>query len=243
MPSSVRLARQSASVLVSLALSLASASPLPLAIARSENAPNVGAGRGLPIAAWAPFAPVDTDALIGVSAPTPPPPCSATADDGANVYAAVDASAVRSAIAAAPAGGTVKIAGECAGAILEGATVQVALLTKELTLIGGYAPPDWATSNPSANHSTLNAQSLGRVIYATAPVTVIGLRLVRGFATTTEMCLAADIPSTAACLSQSTTGFGAGLLAAADATILDTGFYANQATGGVAARMWAAMRM
>ena len=88
--------------------------------------------------------------------------CTATPNDGAPVYTSNDAAAVRAAIAAAIPGATVKIAGYCAGAITEGATTQVALITRTLTLAGGYTPADWFTYNPAANPTTLDALGAGR---------------------------------------------------------------------------------
>ncbi|MFN8456015.1 MAG: choice-of-anchor D domain-containing protein [Anaerolineae bacterium] len=60
-----------------------------------------------------------------------------TGDNSAD-FASADAQAVRDAIAAAPSGGAVKIAGYCAGVVNEGSTTQVALITKNLTVAGGY---------------------------------------------------------------------------------------------------------
>lgn len=60
--------------------------------------------------------------------------------DNATDFSSPDASALRNALAAVAPGGTVKVAGTCAGVILDGGTTQVARVTKAITLIGGYAP-------------------------------------------------------------------------------------------------------
>ena len=76
--------------------------------------------------------------------------CIATHNDGGTVQNSVtdDASALRAAIALATSGGTVKVAGHCQGAILDGGTTQVARISQAITLVGGYptAVLNWATS-------------------------------------------------------------------------------------------------
>ncbi len=86
--------------------------------------------------------------------------CYATADDGATVYRSADAQAVRDAVAAAPSGGTVKIAGVCP----DGHVSRLVEIAQDLTLHGGYSPSDWSTSDPN-QPSTLDAQGYGTVIY------------------------------------------------------------------------------
>ena len=99
--------------------------------------------------------------------------CFATID-GITVYSNTDAKPVRDALAAASAGNTVKVAGYCAGAVSQSGTTQVALITKTLTLAGGYTNTlgGWDTAYPITQPTTLDAQGGGRVIYATAAATL-----------------------------------------------------------------------
>lgn len=119
---------------------------------------------------------------IGYAEFTPPPPsvCFATTDNAVTLFAGPNASALRSAIAAASDGGMVKVAGTCAGAIAKDGTVQVAIITQTLTLAGGYTTTNWLTPNVTSNVTVLDAQGAGRVIFATAPVTVSGLTVTGG---------------------------------------------------------------
>jgi len=58
---------------------------------------------------------------------------------------------------------------------------QMLYLNMPITITGGYTVTDWATPNPVANPTTLDAQGQGRVLYADlAQVTLAGLRLVNG---------------------------------------------------------------
>ncbi|MGD9029734.1 MAG: right-handed parallel beta-helix repeat-containing protein [Anaerolineae bacterium] len=62
---------------------------------------------------------------------------------------------------------------------------QVLVITKAVTIRGGYTPSDWTTPDPAANPTTLDAQGQGRVLVIsgnTAP-TVEGLRIMGGDAT------------------------------------------------------------
>jgi hypothetical protein len=70
---------------------------------------------------------------------------------------------------------------------------QVLVITKSLTIRGGYAAADWTTAEPDANRTTLDAQGQGRVLYiagdpsagsgqAITP-TLEGLRITGGDAT------------------------------------------------------------
>ena len=68
-----------------------------------------------------------------------------------------DASAVRNALNTVSTGGTVKVAGYCAGAITQNSTSQVALISKTVTLSGGYTTSNWSTYNPISNPTTLDA--------------------------------------------------------------------------------------
>jgi uncharacterized repeat protein (TIGR01451 family) len=113
-----------------------------------------------------------SDAPLLVSA------CLATPNGGATVFTAVQA-----AVDAAPAGGTVKVAGTCAGVTNTGGQDQVAYIDESLTLRGGYRPGDWITPNPAAYPTTLDAEGGGHVAYLTGGGTVVleNLRLVNGW--------------------------------------------------------------
>ena len=104
--------------------------------------------------------------------------CHATRDDGTTVFSSADAQAVRDAIAAASSGGTVKVAGYCAGV----SSGNVVTINKALTLTGGYTTGNWSTYNLAANPTTLDAQGAGRVISITGGVatTIQGLTMTNG---------------------------------------------------------------
>jgi len=108
--------------------------------------------------------------------------CYATADNGATVFSSSDATAVQSAVGAASVGGTVKVAGTCAGVQSNGGFMQTVYITRNVTLQGGFLPTSWIT--PSlANVTTLDAQGGGRVIYAVgSTVNVYGLKITNGVA-------------------------------------------------------------
>ncbi len=65
------------------------------------------------------------------------------------------------------------------------AVTQVAYITKDLTLEGGYTSDNWTTPDPEANPTTLDAQGQGRVIFIAGGVAPIikGLRITGGDAT------------------------------------------------------------
>ncbi len=91
--------------------------------------------------------------------------------DNTTDYASVDAGAIQSAVNAAPDGDTLKIAGTCAGVQQSAGLTQTVYLSQNLTLRGGYTTT-WTTSDPTANPTVLDAQSLGRVIYIPSGYTV-----------------------------------------------------------------------
>ena len=164
--------------------------------------------------------------------------------DNRSDFGSPDAQAVRDAITAASPGGTIKIAGTCAGAILESGTTQVAFVNKTLTLMGGYAPGQWATSDSIANPTILDAQSGGRVLYATNPLTLINLTLQNGLWNIAGQNGGGAYFSGAATLSNThilsntTTNFAGGAYFAATATISGGSFRHNQ-SGGFAGGFWA----
>ncbi len=95
-------------------------------------------------------------------------------------YSSANSLAVQAAIDAASPGSVVKIAGYCKDTVVRSGLTQTAYISKALTLIGGYTTADWNTSNPLANPTVLDANHTGRVIYATAPITVENLTLQNG---------------------------------------------------------------
>jgi hypothetical protein len=108
------------------------------------------------------------------------PACFATID-GTDVYSSTDASAVQNAVDVVSAGGTVKVAGYCAGVQTRNSTVQTVYISQALTLRGGYTNTDWSTYNPAANPTTLDALGGGRVIYASVDATLQGFTVTNGF--------------------------------------------------------------
>jgi hypothetical protein len=107
-----------------------------------------------------------------------PPQCYAeVTGDNTTDYSSADAQAVRNAAAAASAGGTVKIAGTCAG-VSNGAVLS---LTKALRFVGGYTNTNWLAAPDAATYTTtLDAQSAGRVIYSTQALTLENLLVRNG---------------------------------------------------------------
>jgi uncharacterized repeat protein (TIGR01451 family) len=130
-----------------------------------------------------------TDTLNQPSAPAlitvtvvPPNVCFATPDDGTTVFSSANANAVQQAVDAASANGTVKVAGTCAGVQPRAGTTQTVVITKALTLAGGFTNTvgGWATSYPITQPTTLDALTQGRVISATQPVTLSSLSVQNG---------------------------------------------------------------
>jgi len=90
---------------------------------------------------------------------------------------------VQAAVDAAGTGDEIRIAsGVYTGVQTREGTTQVVIITKTLTLSGGYTTTNWTTSDPVANPTTLDAERQGRVMYITADVnpTVEGLRITGG---------------------------------------------------------------
>lgn len=137
--------------------------------------------------------------------------CSATADDGATVHESADASGLRAALthAVSISATTVKVAGTCAGVISQTGSAQLALITRAVTLEGGYTPTHWLANYPMTQPTTLDAQGAGRVLRSSANITVNDMLLMNGLIT----------------------GNGGGLLAEANARLLGVIFQNNQASG------------
>ena len=119
--------------------------------------------------------------------------CGGTTPCYATIQAAVDA---------ATAGNEIRIAaGTYTGVSSRGGLKQVIFVDKGLTLRGGFTTANWATPNPAANLTTVDAQGLGRGVVisgtlAAAPaVTVESLRVTGGNATGLGGYGAADKPA------------------------------------------------
>ena len=63
-----------------------------------------------------------------------------------------------------------------------GLIIQVVYISKTVTIRGGYTTADWNTSDPEANHTTLDAQGQGRVLVIAGTISpmVEGLRITDG---------------------------------------------------------------
>jgi hypothetical protein len=90
---------------------------------------------------------------------------------------------VQAAVDVAGTGDEIRIAsGVYTGVQARAGVTQVVILTKTLTLSGGYTTTNWTTSDPVANPTTLDAEGQGRVMYITGNInpTVEGLRITGG---------------------------------------------------------------
>ncbi|HQV30181.1 MAG TPA: choice-of-anchor Q domain-containing protein, partial [Thermoflexales bacterium] len=174
-------------------------------------------------------------------------PCLVTPDNGTTVYGSGDAAAVREALGAANLGATVKVAGYCAGVALQGGGFQVALITRTLTLAGGYTPTNWTSAFPITQPATLDALSGGRVISAGAASTLVGLLLANGAITGTGGGVYAAQPLTVSGVTVANgrasgtgaAGNGGGAYFASSASVTGSMFVsstASQSGGGVYAQ-------
>lgn len=108
------------------------------------------------------------------------PVCFATPDNGTTVYSSTTAIAAQQAVDAAGSGGTVKLAGICAGSELVNGTSQIIYTNQPISLAGGFTTTNWLASDPTVNNTVLDALGNGRAIYATQPITISALRLQNG---------------------------------------------------------------
>jgi len=127
----------------------------------------------------------DTFAIQGVGAATP---LCFTSLNGTTTYASsADSQAVRDAVIAA-SGGTVHVAGYCAGV----AGGQLVNINQPLILLGGYqaisgtGTVDWGVRDFALYPTTLDAQGGGRVINASQPLTVTNLNIQNGVASDSD---------------------------------------------------------
>lgn len=124
--------------------------------------------------AWAAF---ETNAILVASR------CFVeTTGDNIIDYDSPDATAVQTAVNAATAGDTLKIAGTCTGVNNQGGDDQTVYIDKDLSLVGGYDVTNWlATPDPDTNPTTLDAEGNGRVMRINnANVTLTNLTLTNG---------------------------------------------------------------
>jgi len=92
-------------------------------------------------------------------------------------------SSVQAAVDAASNGDTIKVAdGTYTDMNNYGGLSQIVYISKTLTIQGGYTTTNWTTPKPSINHTTLDAQGQGRVIYITGDIQPIieGFRITGG---------------------------------------------------------------
>jgi parallel beta-helix repeat protein len=91
---------------------------------------------------------------------------------------------VQDAVDAAGSGAEIRVAaGTYTGVSSRNETTQMVYITKTVTIQGGYTITDWATPNPTANPTILDAQEQGTVIYITGNIspTIEGLYITRGY--------------------------------------------------------------
>ena len=122
--------------------------------------------------------------------------------DGVTDYSSADASAVRQALAAVAPNGTVKVAGYCAGVVVQGPVLapgtQLGLITKTMAVRGGYTTTDWTTYNPAGNPTTLDALAGGRVLAANVAATLQGFTVTGGYISSTLSMTGGGISAAAA---------------------------------------------
>lgn len=164
--------------------------------------------------------------------------CFATLN-GITVYSSTTSQAVRDAVNAAASGSMVKLAGYCPGVATQSGTVQTVLITKTLTLAGGYTTTDWTQAYPLTQPTTLDALNMGRVVYATAQTTLQGFTLTQGYINAANISgggVYADAPITLTHMvlysntALGTANNGGGLYAMGTATVSATRFLSNVAT-------------
>lgn len=85
------------------------------------------------------------------------PVCFATPDNGTTVYSSTTAIAAQQAVDAAGSGGTVKLAGICAGSELVNGTSQIIYTNQPISLAGGFTTTNWLASDPTVNNTVLDA--------------------------------------------------------------------------------------
>ncbi|MCP3976123.1 MAG: hypothetical protein GY720_16705, partial [bacterium] len=104
--------------------------------------------------------------------------CFVRLNDGAMDYGTVQ-DAVN---ASTSTGDVVKVAGHCGTLNAQGGTVQVARITKTLTIRGGYTVTNWTTPDPAANPTVLDARGAGTVLHISGDIAPVieGLHVTGG---------------------------------------------------------------
>nr|MDJ0755291.1 hypothetical protein [Ardenticatenaceae bacterium] len=110
--------------------------------------------------------------------------CYATID-GVTVFVDTTASPVQDAVNAANENDLIKVAGTCIGVTTQNSTTQTVLITKSVTIGGGYTHTDWnAAPNPLLYPTVLDAAGGGRVVLipdeGSFTVTLSNLQLING---------------------------------------------------------------
>ena len=94
---------------------------------------------------------------------------------------------VQDAVDAASGGEEIRVvAGTYTDVHVRAGSTQVVYISKPVIVRGGYTTTNWATADPAANPTTLDAQGQGRAVYVAGPgvaVTLEGLRITGGNAT------------------------------------------------------------
>jgi hypothetical protein len=179
----------------------------------------------------------DADPSALVLAPDVPFACfSEYTGDNSVDFSSGDASALRNALAAVPPGGIVKVAGTCAGATVEAGGSQVGLITKTMTLMGGYTQLNWAASYPITQPTTLDALGGGRVLSVSVAATIANLIARNGMASGGDggAIYASDglTLSAVGVLSSASASSGGGLFANGAVVLLEGVFEGNVALHG-----------
>jgi parallel beta-helix repeat protein len=122
---------------------------------------------------------------VAPSCASVPAPCFTS------IQAAVDAVDAPTDVIKAAAGTYTDVHGRARNDITTtGVVTQVVYVSKTLTIQGGYTTTNWTTSDPDTNHTTLDAQGQGRVVYVTGNIspTIEGLWLTGGNADKYVQC-------------------------------------------------------
>ena len=161
---------------IALSLALASLAASPV---RAEHAPQIFRPGEFPAAtaqiAGAPL-------TLTLTGPVAEACLAEYTGDNVTDFTSADAQALRDALEAAMPGETVKLAGTCAGVITQGGGSQVGLITKTITLQGGYTPTNWTNSYPITQPTTLDALGGGRVLSVSVAATIANLIARNGMA-------------------------------------------------------------